>query len=88
MKKSNKKTIAKKISAKKFDEMFNNNDDISDFLDFDKAVAINRVNLDLPKWLLDVLDKEAIWLNISRQAVIKTWLADRAYKIKESKKAA
>lgn len=73
MKKSNKKTI----TAREFDKKFDNNEDISSYLNLEDAVVIKRINLDLPKWLLDSLDKEALKLNVSRQAIIKMWLAER-----------
>lgn len=73
MKKSNKK----KLSAKEFDEKFDNDRNISNYLNFEEAVVVKRINLDLPKWLLDALDREALKLNVSRQAIIKMWLSDK-----------
>lgn len=81
MKKSNKK----KIAAVEFDRKFDRGEDITDFLDFEKAVVVKRINLDIPQWLLDILDKEALRLNVSRQAIIKMWLSE---KVEELKKAA
>ena len=52
-------------------------------MDFQQAVVVKRVNLDLPKWLLDRLDREALKLNISRQAIIKIWLSE---KVQENKR--
>jgi hypothetical protein len=78
MKKSNNK---KKLSAKEFDEKFDDNIDVSEYLNFEEAVVVKRINLDLPKWLLDALDREALRLNVSRQAIIKMWLSDRINKV-------
>jgi hypothetical protein len=39
---------------------------------------IEHVDVDMPHWLVQALDLEATQLNISRQAVIKTWLAEKA----------
>ncbi|WP_419177952.1 type II toxin-antitoxin system BrnA family antitoxin, partial [Chlorobium limicola] len=36
-----------------------------------------RVNVDFPVWMIDSLDKEATRLGVSRQSVIKVWLAER-----------
>ena len=79
-----KKTNKKKITAKEFDKKVENNEDLYDHFDFDKAIVVKRVNVDMPKWLIDELDREAIKLNVSRQAIIKIWLSD---KVKENKKA-
>ncbi len=34
--------------------------------------------LSLPEWLISTLDDEASRIGVSRQVVIKTWLAERA----------
>jgi len=81
MKKSNKTQISSKELDKKFDEC----KDVTKYMDFRKAITVRRINLDIPKWLLDVLDREALKLNVSRQAIIKMWLAE---KVKLLKKAA
>ena len=36
-----------------------------------------RVNIDFPLWMVQSLDKEAKHVGVSRQAVIKMWLAER-----------
>ena len=33
--------------------------------------------MDFPKWMIEAIDQEADLLQIPRNAVIKTWLADR-----------
>ena len=80
MKKSNKKLIA----AKELDKKFDGNEDVSAYMNFDDAVVVKRVNLDLPKWILDILDKEALKLNVSRQAIIKMWLSERIEGLKKA----
>lgn len=77
-------TASKKISVGEFDRIFDEgNEDIMDYLDLDKAVVekpraeVKRVNVDFPSWMLDELDEAANRLAINRQAIIKTWLADR-----------
>jgi len=36
-----------------------------------------RVNVDFPVWMIGELDKAAASMGVSRQAVIKIWLAER-----------
>ncbi len=71
----------KKISTDKFDELFDEGQDVSDHLDFSKAqrpgLECKKVNVDFPVWMIEELDKEARRLGIARQAVIKSWLAER-----------
>ena len=66
MKKSNRSN-KKTISAKEFDSKFDNNIDISEYLNFEEAIVVKRINLDLPKWLLDILDREALKLNVNKR---------------------
>lgn len=40
-----------------------------------------RINIDFPSWMVQSLDKEAKHLGVSRQAVIKIWLAERLEKL-------
>ena len=39
--------------------------------------AQKRVNVDFPTWMIDSLAREASKLGVTRQSVIKVWLADR-----------
>lgn len=75
----------KVISSKEFDEKFSRGEDIGAYLDMKNAVVVKRVNVDFPSWMIQLLDKEALKLNVSRQAVIKMWIHDR---LMHSKKAA
>ncbi|MEA3553830.1 MAG: CopG family transcriptional regulator [Campylobacterota bacterium] len=63
---------------KKFDD---NQEDILEYFDTSKIRMINeepkRVNIDFPSWMVKSLDKEAKHVGVSRQAVIKMWLAER-----------
>jgi hypothetical protein len=72
------------ISAREFDRKFDNNEDISEYLDFEKAVFVKRVNIDMPQWMINVLDREALKLNVSRQAIIKMWLSEKARSLKKA----
>ena len=74
---SKKKKISKKLSTRAFDNKFDRNEDIFKYLDFEEATVVKKVNVDFPAWMVDLLDKEAVKLNVSRQAIIKMWIRDR-----------
>ena len=70
------------MKAKNFDKAFDDNsDDIIDSLDLSTLKRPNqtqkRVNVDFPIWMIDSLDKEASRLGVTRQSIIKVWLAER-----------
>ena len=74
--------MAKTIKSEEFDRLFDEGrEDITAYLDLSSARRPNRktrkVNVDLPEWMINSLDAEADRLAINRQAVIKTWLAER-----------
>lgn len=73
------------ITATEFDDMFDRGEDISDYLDFSKAKRPGReqkrVNVDFPVWMVEALDREAKRLGVTRQSVIKFWLAERLDKL-------
>ena len=68
-------------TAKEFDEAFDNNEDIDEYIDWSNAARPNieqrRVNLDLPKWMIEKLDIEAKRIGVARQAIMKMFLAER-----------
>lgn len=80
--------LTMKITAKEFDTLFDNSDDISQFVDYSNAHRPNlvqkRVNLDLPLWMIEKLDKEAKRLGVARQAIMKMFLAQHLEKPKLS----
>ena len=69
------------MKAQKFDEKFEAGEDLSGDLDFSKARRFNqeckRVNIDFPFWVVDGLDKQAKRLGITRQALVKVWIAEK-----------
>ncbi len=69
------------MKAKKFDSDFDNGKDVTDALDLSKIKRPNqvqrRVNVDFPTWMIESLDKEASRLGVTRQSIIKVWLAER-----------
>jgi hypothetical protein len=71
----------KPISAEEFDRRFDDGEDMADFIDWSSArrpgLEPKRVNVDFPQWMVAGLDREARRRGITRQALIKVWLADR-----------
>ena len=69
------------MKAKKFDQQFDDGVDLTASLDLSKARRVlleqKRVNVDFPTWMIDSLDREASKLGVTRQSVIKIWLAER-----------
>ena len=70
------------MKASELDKIFDDNqEEVLDNFDTSKIKMINeepkRVNIDFPAWMVDSLDKEAKHIGVSRQAVIKMWLAER-----------
>ena len=69
------------MKARKFDQQFEDGADITASLDLSRARRVlqahKRVNVDFPTWMVDSLDREASKLGVTRQSVIKVWLAER-----------
>ena len=69
------------MKAKNFDQQFDDGEDITSSLDVSKARRVQqtqkRVNVDFPLWMIESLDREASKLGVTRQSVIKVWLAER-----------
>ena len=74
----------KSMKAKDFEQQFNEGVDITASLDLTKAKRVlqeqRRVNVDFPTWMIKSLDREAGKLGVTRQSVIKIWLAERLEK--------
>ena len=70
------------MKAKDFDKKFDDNKvDVIDDLDLSTIKHPNqaqkRINVDFPIWIIDSLDKEASRVGVTRQSIIKVWLAER-----------
>lgn len=69
------------MKAKSFERQFDEGVDVTASLDLSKAKRVmqdqKRVNVDFPTWMIDSLDREASKLGVTRQSVIKVWLAER-----------
>lgn len=69
------------LKAEAFDRKFDDEDDIINHLNLSKARRINiepkRVNVDFPTWVVEALDRQAQTLGVTRQSLIKLWIAER-----------
>lgn len=67
-----KKSAEKPKNAREFDAYFEDHD-IAGLL----ATAPKRINVDLPSAMLARLDQKTAQLGLTRQALIKYWIAER-----------
>lgn len=69
------------MKATDFDKAFDDGEDVSDRVDWSKArrpnLVTKRVNVDFPTWVVEGLDRQAQRLGVTRQALIKLWIAER-----------
>jgi hypothetical protein len=79
MKKSNKKK--KLLTAEELDALHDSGVDMTEYLDLSSTTRpgrkIQRVNVDFPTWMIEQLDREAERLGVTRQSIIKVWMAER-----------
>ncbi len=68
------------MKARDFDEKFETGEDLTSDLDISKARRLNqeskRINVDFPTWMIESLDREAKRLGVTRQSIIKIWIAE------------
>lgn len=69
------------MKADALDRLFDAGGDVSAHLDLARARRTNqaprRVNVDFPAWMIHSLDREAGRLGVTRQSIIKVWIAER-----------
>jgi hypothetical protein len=69
------------VKAKTVDRKFDAGEEVVDQFDMSQARRVGtdpkRVSVDFPAWMVDSLDREARRLGLTRQSLIKLWLADR-----------
>jgi hypothetical protein len=72
------------MKASEFDNKFDAGEDVTADLDLSSArrplQEARRVNVDFPSWMVESLDREAQHLGVTRQSVIKMWIAERLEK--------
>jgi hypothetical protein len=70
-----------KITAEEFDALFDSGADIMGHLDLSKirrpGLERQRVSIDFPAWMLAALDRQAKRIGVTRQALIRMWIAER-----------
>lgn len=70
-----------KLTARQIDAMHDAGVDMTDFVDWSSVapagLTIQRVNVDFPKWMIALMDREAERLGVTRQSIIKVWIAER-----------
>lgn len=75
------------MKTSEFDRRFDAGEDVMSELDLTKATRPGkvqmRVNVDLPMWMVESLDREAGRLGVTRQSIIKVWLAERLDRLRE-----
>jgi hypothetical protein len=69
------------MKATILDKRFDAGEDVSDQIDWSRSKRPNtemkRVNVDFPAWVVKGLDQHAQRLGVTRQSLIKMWIADR-----------
>ncbi len=71
----------RQISAEEFDRMFDDGEDMGDYIDWSSArhsgSESKPADLHLPDWMLRKLDAQALQRGVDRQALVTAWLAER-----------
>lgn len=74
----------KKMTAEELDKRFDDGEDMTPYIVPGSARRIHdqpqRVNVDFPRWVVNRLDSESRRLGVSRQALVKMWIAERLEK--------
>jgi len=71
----------KSITTQEFDEIFEQGKDLTEYLDLTSAkrqgMETRRVSVDFPEWMINMLDREAEKLGVTRQSVIKFLISEK-----------
>ncbi len=68
------------MKAADFDEVFDdgaNVDAMVDWASANRPNATGRASVDFPSWVVEGLDRQAQLLGVTRQSLIKLWIAER-----------
>lgn len=69
------------MKAHEFEAAFDMGEDITAALDLSKAhrpaLETHRVNVDFPSWVVAALDSHAKRMGVTRQSLIKFWIAEK-----------
>ena len=73
--------VRKTVTAEELDRRFDDGEDVREHFDWENprrpGLETKRVNVDFPQWMVTRLDQQARRRGVTRQALIKLWLADR-----------
>ena len=78
-----KKKHTTATTAENLEQRFDNGEDVLDYFDLSRARRPNRekqphrLNLDVPNWMVQSLDREAGRIGVTRQSLLKMWIADK-----------
>lgn len=71
----------KSITTQEFDELFEQEKDVVEFLDLKTAkrhgLEIRRASVEFPEWMIRLLDQQASKLGVTRQSIIKFWISEK-----------
>ena len=71
----------KTITAEEFDKKFDDGEDISEYIVWSSAKKVNgghqKVNIDFPVWMVKSLDREAKRIGVTRQSILKMFIAEK-----------
>ncbi len=69
------------MKALEFDKKFDDGENILSEVDVSRSrrpgEETRRINVDFPAWMVTSMDREARRLGVTRQSIIKMWLAER-----------
>lgn len=69
------------MKASELDRRFDDGENVSAQFDWSRArrpnLELKRVNVDFPGWVVEGLDREARRLGVTRQSLIKLWIAEK-----------
>ena len=69
------------MKASEFDKKFDDGENILAEVDVSRSrrpgEETRRINVDFPAWMVTSMDREARRLGVTRQSIIKMWLAER-----------
>jgi hypothetical protein len=72
------------MKAKDLDNKFDRGEKVTQHLDLTRSRRAGqepkRVDVEFPEWMIDSLDREARRLGVTRQSIIKVWIAERLEK--------
>jgi len=72
------------ISTSEFDARFEAGESILPYTELDTATF--RVNIDFPVWTVSELDRESTRLGVTRQALVKFWIAEKLDQLTQVRK--